>query len=63
MNLYHDHIFEIGLKLAQPTQLMINQHWFGYQAITWSNVDPTLCQQMASLGYNDLIAISLEKPT
>ena len=25
------------------------------QAITWANVDPDLCRQMASLGLNELI--------
>ena len=38
---------------------MISQHWFRQwlgavrqQAITWANVDPDLCRQMASLGLN-----------
>ena len=40
---------------------MISQHWFRQwlgavrqQAITWANVDPDLCRQMASLGHNEL---------
>ena len=40
---------------------MISQHWFRWwlganrqQAITWANVDPDLCRQMASLGLNEL---------
>ena len=40
---------------------MISQHWFTQwlgavrqQAITWANVDPDLCHQMASLGLNQL---------
>ena len=31
--------------------------WLGavrQQAITWANVDPDLCRQMASLGLNEL---------
>ena len=40
---------------------MISQHWFRWwigavrhRAITWANVDPDLCHQMASLGLNEL---------
>ena len=40
---------------------MISQHWFSLwlgairqQAITWANVDPDLCRQMASLGLSEL---------
>ena len=36
------------------TSLMIRQHWFRQQAITWANVDPNLCLHMASLGHNEL---------
>ena len=28
--------------------------WFRQQAITWTNVDPDLSRQMASLGLNEL---------
>ena len=28
--------------------------WCRHQAITWANVDPDLCRQMASLGLNEL---------
>ena len=42
--------------------LMISQHWFRYwlgavrqQAITWANVDPVFCRQMAPLGPNELM--------
>ena len=45
-----------------PLDLSDNsQHWFRWwlgavrqQAITWANVDPGLCRQMASLGLNEL---------
>ena len=41
--------------------LTISQDWFrqwlgavSQQAITWANVDPALCRQIASLGHNDM---------
>ena len=42
---------------CHKTLLMISQQWLGaigQQAITWANVDPDLCRQMASLGLNKL---------
>ena len=43
------------------TSLIISQHWFRWwlgavrqQAITWANVDPDSCHNMASLGHNEL---------
>ena len=43
---------ELALDECHSTLLMISQHW--HQAITWANVDPDLCRQMASLGPNEL---------
>ena len=47
---------------CHKTLLMISQHWFRWwlgavrqQAITWANVDPDLCCQMASLGLSELM--------
>ena len=31
------------------------------QAITWANVDPDLCRQMASLGHNELNEFSMQR--
>ena len=39
------------------------QLWLGairQQAITWANVDPSLCGQMASLGLNELMQIKVQ---
>ena len=45
-----------------PLDLTDDQHWFRLwfgavrqQAITWANVDPDICRQMASLGLNELM--------
>ena len=45
---------------------MISQHWFRQwlgavrqQAITWANVDPELCHEMALLGFNELTSIDI----
>ena len=42
---------------CHKTSLMISQYWFRWwhQAITWASVDPDLCHDVASLGYNELI--------
>ena len=46
---------------CQWTLLTIRQHWyrqwlgaFRQQAITWANVDPDLCRDMASMGHSGL---------
>ena len=67
---YRQVIFKLTLvKLSSDechwTLLMIIQHWFRQwlgavrqQAITWANVDPDLCRQMASLGLGMLAHFS-----
>ena len=39
--------------------LLLNQHAVRHQAITWSNVDPTLSRIMVSLDHSELNARKL----
>ena len=53
---------------CQLTPLMISQHWFRqwldavrHQAIAWANIDPDLCNHMASQGQNGVYKFLLSK--
>ena len=53
--------WEIAFVQMLQNPLMMSQHWFRewlgavrQQAITWANVDPYMCQHMASPGHNEL---------
>ena len=48
---------ELHSNECQWTLMMISQHWFRQQAITWINVDPDLFRHMVSLGHNELIMV------
>ena len=52
-------LVNLPLDESHSTLVMISQHWFRYQAITWTNVDPDLCRLMASPRPNELTLSSM----
>ena len=52
-------LVNLPLDECHSTLVMISQHWFRYQAITWTNVDPDLCRLMASPRPNELTLSSM----
>ena len=53
------HLGNSTSAVKHPNNFQMDLKWLGaisQQAITWANVDPDLCHNMASLGHNELIS-------